>query len=66
MREAEEELSGVADEGLTWRLAQAALARDKAQRAGIGDDSGAAQDDSDVRKQLYDFIDNARWKKKKH
>ena len=66
VREAEEELSGVADEGLTWRLAQAALARDKAQRAGIGDDSGAAQDDSDVRKQLYDFIDNARWKKKKH
>ncbi|MEX0969748.1 MAG: DNA primase [Paracoccaceae bacterium] len=66
VREAEEELGGVADEGLTWRLAQAALARDKAQRAGIGDDSGAAQDDSDVRKQLYDFIDNARWKKKKH
>jgi len=66
VREAEQELGGVADEGLTWRLAQAAKARDKAQRGGLGDEDGSTEDESEVRKQLYDFIDNARWKKKKH
>jgi len=66
VREAEQELGGVADEGLTWRLAQAALARDKAQRGGLGDDDGGTEEETQMRKLLYDFIDNDRWKKKKH
>jgi DNA primase len=35
--EAEEDLSGTADEGVTWRLGEAARAADQAQRTGQED-----------------------------
>jgi len=38
--EAEEDLAGLADEGLTWRLGQAAEARDRAKRGAGQEDKG--------------------------
>lgn len=66
VREAEEELSGVADEGVTWRLAQAAIARDKAQRGGLNSDEDASGNENALSKQLQNMIDQQIWVKKKH
>ncbi|RED11170.1 DNA primase [Pontivivens insulae] len=49
VRDAEEDLQGVADEGLTWRLQQANLARDRAMRGSVENDAaeGGEQELSD-------------------
>jgi len=63
--EAAHDLTGLADEGLTWRLSQAAAARDKAQKARL-DDSSAAEEDTDALKaQLQNLIDSEVWVKKR-
>ncbi len=71
--DAADDLSGEADEGLTWRLAEAAKAADLAQRAGQEDkaeyviaDNGARLDREQVAKSrsLFDQIDFSKGGKK--
>ncbi|WP_431358116.1 hypothetical protein [Sulfitobacter albidus] len=66
LSDALDDLSGEADEGLTWRLAEAAKARDRAQRSGQEDraeyviaDNGARLDREEVEKSrsFFDQID---------
>lgn len=65
IQEAEQDLAGLADEGLTWRLQQAAEARVKAVRA--EDETEAKDDEQDAlrKQQLQDMIDGQAWLKKK-
>ena len=47
--EAEQEITGVADEGLTWRLAQAAAAEERSRKIAGGDDAKPGSQDVDIR-----------------
>lgn len=73
VQDAADDLSGEADEGLTWRLAEAAKAADMAQRAGQEDkaeyviaDNGARLDREQVAKSrsMFDKIDFSKGRKK--
>lgn len=73
VKDAADDLSGEADEGLTWRLAEAAKAADLAQRAGQEDkaeyviaDNGARLDREQVAKSrnMFDQIDFSKGGKK--
>ncbi|MHA3914231.1 DNA primase [Halovulum sp. GXIMD14793] len=65
LREAEEELSGVADEGLTWRLRQANEAAEAALRP-VRDDAETTEDgEKEMRDALQSYIDRQIWLKKK-
>ena len=75
VQDAADDLSGEADEGLTWRLAEAAKAADMAQRAGQEDkaeyviaDNGARLDREQVAKSrnMFDQIDFSKGGKKSH
>ncbi len=75
VQDAADHLSGEADEGLTWRLAEAAKAADMAQRAGQEDkaeyviaDNGARLDREQVAKSrnMFDQIDFSKGGKKNH
>ena len=75
VQDAADDLSGEADEGLTWRLAEAAKAADMAQRAGQEDkaeyviaDNGARLDREQVAKSrsMFDQIDFSKGGKKGH
>lgn len=63
--EAMEDLSGLADEGLTWRLGQAAQARHRAERSRLDDDSDMGEDRGALSAELQRLIDAAVWEKKK-
>ncbi len=71
--DAVEDLSGVADEGVTWRLSEAARAADRARRSGQEDkaeymiaENGARLDREEVRKSrgMFDAIDFSKGGKK--
>ncbi|WP_299411778.1 DNA primase [uncultured Sulfitobacter sp.] len=71
--DAVDDLSGEADEGVTWRLAEAARAADRAQRIGQEDkteyviaDNGARLDRDEMarRQSMYDQIDFSKGGKK--
>ncbi len=64
--EAMEDLSGLVDEGLTWRLGQAAEARNRAGRSKLDDDSDMGEDRGALSAGLQRLIDAAVWEKKKH
>ena len=64
--EAMEDLSGLVDEGLTWRLGQAAEARNLAGRSRFDDDSDLGEDRGALSAGLQRLIDAAVWEKKKH
>ncbi len=64
--EAMEDLTGLADEGLTWRLSQAAEARHRAGRSKLDDDSDMGEDRAALSAELQRLIDTAAWEKKKH
>ncbi|MEE9452863.1 MAG: DNA primase [Paracoccaceae bacterium] len=64
IKDAEEEITGVADEGLTWRLQQAREAQIKAVQDTSKDDSQDADDERGLSRGLQDLIDNEIWKKK--
>lgn len=64
--EAMEDLSGLVDEGLTWRLSQAAEARNRAGRSKLDDDSDMGEDRGALSAGLQRLIDAAVWEKKKH
>ena len=65
IKEAEQDLTGLVDEGLTWRLKQAALAKGKATRAIQEEATGAGEDTNAMKKQLQNMLDNEIWVKKK-
>ncbi|MEZ7814080.1 MAG: DNA primase [Paracoccaceae bacterium] len=61
--DAAEDLSGFADEGLTWRIIQANSARLKANRANLEDVQDLGEDRAALSKQLQNMIDREIWKK---
>ncbi len=65
LREAGEELMGLADEGVTWRLAEARRAVDDAARAALGDEDDDDASDRARSKALQTMIDQQVWLKKK-
>ena len=65
IKEAEHDLTGLVDEGLTWRLEQASLAKRKATRAVQEEATGAGEDTSAMKKELQNMLDNQIWVKKK-
>ena len=66
VEDAMEDLTGLADEGLTWRLSQAAAARHRAERSKLDDDSDMGEDRAALSAQLQNLIDRAVWEKKRH
>lgn len=66
LEEAEEDMSGLVDEGLTWRLGQASAARHNASRSKLDDDSDMGEDRAALSAQLQSLIDRAVWEKKRH
>lgn len=64
LEDAVEDIGGLADEGLTWRLAQATQAVDRADRPQRADASDLGEDRSALSKHLQDLIDGQVWVKK--
>ncbi len=64
LRDAEEELSGVADEGLTWRLRQANEAAEAALRPARDEDEDTTDGEKGLRDELQSYIDRQIWLKK--
>lgn len=65
IEDAVEDLSGLADEGLTWRLSQAAAARHRADRSRLDDSSDLGEDRSALSQHLQNLIDGQVWIKKR-
>jgi DNA primase len=65
VRDAERELAGAADEGVTWRLKAAAEASHRADSAPLRTGMSDSEDDSDMRRQLQALIDEQVWNKGK-
>ena len=64
IKEAEQDLTGLVDEGLTWRLQQAAMAKTKATRAIEEEDSETDDNSLEMSKNLQNMLDNQIWVKK--
>lgn len=62
--DAVEDLEGVADEGLTWRVGQATEALDKAGKSTLSDGMGDGEDRSAMSDYLQSLIDGEVWVKK--
>jgi DNA primase len=65
IEEAVEDLAGLVDEGLTWRLSQAAEARHRAERARLDDSSDLGEDRAALSRSLQEMIDRQIWVKKR-
>lgn len=65
VEEAMEDLEGLADEGVTWRLSEATRARQKAQRSKLDDLSDMGEDRAALSAQLQALIDAEVWRKRK-
>ena len=65
IEEAMEDLTGLADEGLTWRLSRAAEARHRAERSQLDEISEQGEDRAALSAELQRLIDGAAWIKKK-
>ena len=65
IEEAMEDLTGLADEGLTWRLSQAAEARHRAERPKLDDHADMGEDRAALSAELQRMIDTAVWQKKR-
>ena len=63
--EAVQDMDGLVDEGLTWRLEQAALARIQATRAVHDDEENREAQDDGLSDALQKMIDDQIWVKKK-
>lgn len=63
IEDAAEDLAGLADEGLTWRLGQAAEARHRAERSKLTDMSDMGEDRAALSAQLQGLIDAEVWRK---
>ncbi len=66
IEEAVEDMSGLADEGLTWRLTQAAAARHKADHPDREDAADLGEDRTALSNHLQSLIDGKVWVKKSH
>ena len=64
--DAMEDLTGIADEGLTWRLAQAASARHRADQPNRNDTADLGEDRNALSNHLQSLIDSKVWEKKRH
>ena len=64
--DAVEDMSGLADEGLTWRLSQAADARHRADKPPRADAANLGEDRTALSDHLQNLIDSRVWEKKKH
>lgn len=62
---AETEIEGLADEGLTWRVAQSARARQQADNPSLSDMSDFGEDRQALAAQLRAAIENEIWRKPK-
>ena len=65
MREATEDLADLADEGLTWRLRQAAEMRNSAERSRLSDSTDLGEDRAALAGQLDKLIESQVWVKRK-
>ncbi len=65
IKEAEQDMTGLADEGVTWRLQQAALTRGKATRALDDDEDTTSQNAEELKDHLQKMLDDQIWVKKK-
>ncbi len=65
VEEAVEDLDGIADEGITWRVGQATEAREAANRKGLSGDDGDSEDRSAMSQYLQSLIDGEVWVKKR-
>lgn len=61
--EAMEDVERLADEGLTWRLSQAAEARNRAERSRL-DEGDGGEDRAALSRHLQSLIDGEIWRKK--
>ncbi len=64
LEDAVEDIGGLADEGLTWRLAQATKAVERADRPHREDAADLGEDRSALSKHLQNLIDGEVWVKK--
>ena len=64
MEEAEEDLAGLADEGLTWRLTKATEARHRADHPTREDAADLGEDRGALSNHLQSLIDGRVWEKK--
>jgi len=65
IEEAMEDLGGLADEGVTWRLGQAARARQLAERSKLDDMNEAGEDRAAMSAELQRLIDSEVWVKRR-
>jgi DNA primase len=61
-----EDLTGIADEGLTWRLSQASAARHRADQPPRADAAELGEDRAAMSNHLQSLINSKVWEKKKH
>jgi DNA primase len=66
IEDAVEDLAGMADEGLTWRLSQAAAARHRADQPPRADAAEMGEDRAALSNHLQNLINARVWEKKKH
>jgi DNA primase len=64
IEDAMEDMDGLPDEGLTWRLSQAAEARHRSDKSGQGDSQDLGEDRVALSRHLQDLIDSQVWLKK--
>jgi DNA primase len=62
--DAMEDMDGLPDEGLTWRLTQAAEARHRSERGGVTDTADLGEDRAALSRHLQALIDSQVWVKK--
>ncbi len=63
--DAAQDMAGLVDEGLTWRLAQAGQAREKANRSTLPEGGTEAENTKEMSRYLQNLIDSQVWVKKK-
>jgi DNA primase len=64
IEDAMEDMDGLPDEGLTWRLTQAAEARHRSDKSGVADSADLGEDRAALSRHLQDLIDSQVWLKK--
>jgi len=66
IEDAMQDIAGLVDEGLTWRLSQATDAQHKAARSSLETGGKDREDHKKLSKDLQNLIDGEVWVKKKH
>lgn len=65
LREATEDMTGLADEGMTWRLRQAAETRNRSERTQLSDSADLGEDRAAMSSELQRLIESQVWIKRK-